>query len=341
MKYRRSSKVIAVALAVLFIILLGLFTLSTHGLLFEFQSLRAPEQESSASPPLINEEDDLPPEPGKLHSVLHKQGLSHFAFHNERFQQSLASVLPMEIPQSILVVGVEWGEDVRNFAKLGYRVVAFEPLPKFYGELKKFFSSASPRGLGGKPANVTLLNMAAGSKKSTLKVRYRNQHEYVPQVRIDDMVDEPISILMADVQGNELDVLEGASKLIRTSVQMIWVEAIACNPKLPALLRLLDKENFIIYDFAPFGRPRDQELSILPMEERNFIYDPKRPADFKGYTEWFCKKKLPFPFLQTDLVAVKRTLHPSATSKLKELGAGVCALDPSVCVLRKFVRPAH
>lgn len=271
---------------------------------------------------------------GLIHPLLHQQGLSHIIFHNYSFQELLASIIPKKYARSVLVAGVEWGGDVKHFAEIGYRVIAFEPLTWYFDNLEKYFKPSDDE----QPRNVTLFNMAVGNESGTLDVTYQYRKQSVPIVRIDDKVNEPVSLLMADVQGNELSVLQGALGLLRSSVQMVWVEAFSCNPKVALLLDLLDKENFIIFDFAPWGRPPGQDLSVKPLERGNFGFYPDRPSQFEKYLEWFCDLKENITMLQTDFVAIKRTLHPIATSRLQNIGSVACQSGNHDCVLRTHLR---
>lgn len=345
-KYNGSFKPSFITLAVLFICFLGYLIFSPYSMLNEISTADNSKQEGakqktslpvSAPSQKRNDEEEYSKK-GVIHPLLHEQGLSHMIFHSSAFQELLASIVPAEYPRSVLVAGVEWGRDVKHFARLGYRVVAFEPMTSYYEKLESYFSS--PRSIrdDGKPANVSLHNLAVGDQSGSLTVVYNHAKQSVPIVRVDDVVHEPISVLQADVQGNELAILRGASNLLKSSVQMVWVEAIACNEKLTDLLTLLDDENFIMFDFAPFGRPVDQDADAPLKERRNFIFNPARPSAFDEYLDWFCKKKVEYPFLQTDFVAVKRTLLSEAIPRLRTLGSDSCPPENDACVLRSHLQ---
>lgn len=74
-------------------------------------------------------------ERGVVHATLHKQGLSHMAFHHSALQLELADLVGG--PKTIVIVGVEWGNDLMAFATAGYRVIAFEPMRKYYDLVRK------------------------------------------------------------------------------------------------------------------------------------------------------------------------------------------------------------
>lgn len=352
-KHNGSYRNTSVILVVLFIALLLFLVVSPHGGMYELSSADESKQQKEAvrSEPVsapssaVSDEvrDDKPEEDASfsekrvIHPLLHSQGLSHMIFHTVTFQEKLAAAIPEEFPRSVLIAGVEWGLDARHFAKIGYRVVAFEPMSTFFERLDRHFNSEEGVTVDGNRVNVSLFNLAAGKESGVLDLGYNYMKQAsVPIVRIDDKVDEPISVLMADVQGNELEVLQGASKLL-TSVQMIWVEAIACNPKLDPLLRFLDDEDFSIFDFVPFGRPIGQDPNVAPRERDNFLYNPERPSSFDSYLEWFCSSKSNFTMLQTDFVAVKRSLHPTVIPRLRTIGAEACQVNATDCVLRSHL----
>lgn len=333
-----------VLLAVLATFFFGYVLFSPHGMVYKksqtHHSLTDLAKTLSPTSPssMISESANDFSQRRVIQPLLHQQGLSHMIFHNGTFQALLASILPSEFPRSVLVAGVEWGGDVKQFAKLGYRVIAFEPLTLYFENVEKYFQTPQSVRDDGKPADVMLFNTAVGNESGTLELNYRGMKYSVPIVRIDDKVNEPVSLLMADVQGNELSVLLGALRLLKSSVQMVWVEAISCNPKLPALLNLLDEENFIVFDFAPFGRPPGQDLNIKPREKENFVFNPDRLSQFDKYLEWFCTLKTNFSMLQTDFVAIRRTLHPIATSRLMNVSSMACQSENPACVLRSHLR---
>lgn len=332
---------------VISILFLAIYILFLRTVIFHFRSFSALHgQHLSSSPSTVaftkvSSDDDgsLIAERGLIHPLLHRQGLCHYLFHGTYLEELLASKLGESADRSILIIGAEWGNDVKHFAKIGYRVIAFEPLSTFHNLLKAYFLKSPSAGPDGNRANVSLFNLAAGHKSGTSLITYQGNQQKVPVVLIDDKVHEAISILKVEVQGNELEVLLGARKLIRTSLQMIWVEVFACHSKLLALLQMLEHEDFILFDIPPFGRPRDQDPSIEPLQRSNFLFYPERPGKLKDYADWLCMvQSANYSMLQTNFVAIKRTLHPVVTSRLYNLGYEACERDSSHCLLRNYLQ---
>lgn len=309
----------------------------------------------------------------KIDPLLYNQALSHAAFHSIVVQQALADVVTegKSEKKGIVVIGVEWGKDVMHFAHAGFHVLAMEPMPRFHDMLAS--------RLAQEPTwNVTLVRAAAGNASGTMRLRYQGVEapDVVQVLPIDDVVqsqhdvslqtahqlldpqvhqqldqsivtrhhapnlDQQLKILTADVQGGELSVLQGARKLIDDSIDMIWVEAIACNPDLPTLLRFFHERGFAVFDFVPVGTPLTQEKSNTSWRSRhNFLFPPERPSAFNEYLNWFCASRHQgFTILQTDFVAIKRHLVPAARRHLAGIAERVCSLQGVLCVLRGLLK---
>lgn len=268
---------------------------------------------------------------GEINRVLYKQALSHHSLHRPHLQKTLASLAG--VPKTMMIVGVEWGADLVNFASLGYKVIAFEPMPRFYKKLRQIVDNHPTW-------NVQIFNKAAGNQTSKMKIFYQNQmsDRIIQVVRIDDLIKEPVSIVSVDVQGSEFNVLQGAEGLLRKYVKILWFEAIACNQRLLSILQLLD-DNFVFFDFVPVGTPH--KTKHLGWNKReNFLFEDLRPSSFYGYYHWLCNGKQHFLMLQSDILAVHRSIIDKVWPQLSIISSLVCNKPGSNCFLRSLINNA-
>lgn len=150
---------------------------------------------------------------GHVHRTLYDQRLSHLAFHSGDLKPALARLVsdPATSAASVAVVGVEWGAEVVALAEIGFHVYAFEPVAKFVAHLEEVLKE--------KPhLNVTVLPIAAVAERNvgnvTLEYPNAGVSESVASGIVDDFVKGELAVLSIDVQGNELEVLQGAKHLL-------------------------------------------------------------------------------------------------------------------------------
>lgn len=270
---------------------------------------------------------------GHLSPLLYKQALSHQAFHSAPLQQALANLFAP--PKTVLIIGVEFGNDVKHFASAGYRVIAFEPMPRFLGLLRKSISK-HPEW------DVQLHPYAAGNETSSFTLKYQDLQPQpaVPVRKVDDFVDEEVAVMSVDIQGDELGVLTGAKQLLERTVGVVWVEAMSCNERVLKLLEMLDDE-FVFFDFVPWGRPLGAARSEAMIERRNYHFDLERPAEFGAYVKWLCKaREENYRMLQTDLVGVRRNRVMEVAAAMGTLGDDVCNKEGSQCTMRLAMKEA-
>lgn len=236
----------------------------------------------------------LPSKRGHVHNAIYEQALSHVAFHSMAFKKQLASLL---VPKQgmVVVVGVEHGAEVIALAGQGYEVHAFEAMQKYYdGILAK--SKRLP--------NLHPYHMAVGSESTgSISLRYQNgPAETVKLGRLDTYISGKVNLLSIDIQGNEYDVVLGASKL---KVDSFWVEIFPCNKKVTKLFAWLHRNDYVIFDFVPWGS-RKRTHSAQSVDQAL----SKRPTEYKQYLAWFCglAKQEDFTWVQSDILAVKREL---------------------------------
>lgn len=267
------------------------------------------------------------PRRGHLGDALFRQGLSHVVFHDIRAKSRLASLVGLSDGSkgAIGVVGVEFGGEVTMLAAEGYTVHAFEPMPKFLSIVEaKLGRNAAAAAKGLEPRwDVRLHRIAAGSQRNgSVLLKYQteaaNERAKVRVGRVDDYVAQELVVLSVDIQGSEIDVLRGASRLINgVGVRSLWIEIISCNKRVLEVFRLLD-EKYVIFDFVPWGRPQSAAGGIAD-KTMNLIRHPsfmiedgaKRPSEFDAFWNWMCMKQQKggaYSWMQSDILAIRRDL---------------------------------
>ena len=139
---------------------------------------------------------------------------------------------------TIIDVGTNIGETLLNFAKINRdgRNIGFEPVPFLYEKAKTNI------GLN-EFENIELVNMALSSKAETLSFNETDENNSggtfltrdnsdsvraVRAVRLDDFAEqnrlENISLIKIDVEGFEMEVLKGASEVLRKFRPTLFVE---------------------------------------------------------------------------------------------------------------------
>jgi len=243
-----------------------------------------------------------------VNSVLYRQGISHIAFHSPGFKILLLSLVHFR--NQVAVVGVEYGEEVLQLARHGYTVHAFEPMTPFHDSVKEISKNERLK--------VHMHKMAAGSDRNgTMDVEYRTdiQHinETVPRGRIEDYVHGELDVLSVDIQGNELDVLKGAQRLFESDgVRSLWLEIFPCSDKVAEIFDML-KEDYVIFDFVPWGEANDEygfgSTGISFAEMTDLKLWKSRPKNPENYLDWFCETRTKhFKWLQSDILAIRRDL---------------------------------
>jgi FkbM family methyltransferase len=199
---------------------------------------------------------------GRLRRVIdHCLGLSTLGLPITRVlsandRRSLSQIDPMILPKSVLEPGgtvVDVGANVGNWAAAcrsllrPANIMCFEPQPSCVASLRKRFSRAPDvevRELAiGRSAGKTTLQCWPQSELSTTKklgVLGRELHGLdigqMPadvEVRVSSLDDElrqvgEIRLLKVDVQGSELDVVEGASEVLDRT-RCLVVEVLLAN----------------------------------------------------------------------------------------------------------------
>lgn len=243
---------------------------------------------------------------GYLHPSLHLAKLSHASFHSGRIKDVLLHLVDPHKSGVVVVVGVSHGAEVLRFGSLGWRCFAFEPMPNFVENLRIKLSKQIP------PYDVQVYQIAASDYKSeeaTFQVVNKGVEEYVYADRVDNYIPDSvdISVLSVDIQGTELTALKGSTKFL-PRVRSLWVEVQSCSNRTEPLLRMLN-ERYVLFDFVPWGRYKRQPDGNWPNKMENFMFDSERPSEIGEYSRWLCEMETrSFQWLQTDVLAIKRTL---------------------------------
>lgn len=217
------------------------------------------------------------------------------------------------------------------------RVLAFEPFP---GNHLHFESRH------GSDCNVVLFKAAVGAKKgkasfftpSVVRAPARvkatpgasfvgrldetrepdgNKVIEIDVYRLDDVCNEPVRFLKIDVQGGEIDVLAGASRLLGTgSIDLVYIEIM----QEPELLRMLVESGFLLFDTEYIVAPKaEADLTgwdkvddrIISTGQAAFRGWPNHaPNDIESYAEWIAAEGDRTGRVSTDLVAVRPDYLP-------------------------------
>lgn len=283
---------------------------------------------------------------GVIHPLLHRQYLSHHALHSSSVPLLLANLSASLAPpltvgadtdgnkrkSIVVIVGVEYGRDLRNFAADGHKVIAFEPMPDFYSRVSTAVAKYNKENAGTGPTwDVDLRNVALGNSSvlgTTVNLHYR-KFTVIPvnastlDVELaSDTVDD-ISVMSVDVQGFELSVIQGGLDMLKR-VRVLWFEVGVCSQSARTLFDVLDKD-FVLFDFVPVGRPEKEGRRGFTLRE-HFLVNESRPGSFDGFHDWLCawRRDKGYVKVQTDIVAVRRDVVDALLPDLDSIGARGC-----------------
>src|SRR3974390_1421611 len=153
--------------------------------------------------------------------------------YNEQTEQIITHVLN---PDSNAVdVGAHKGEILKTIVKVAPfgKHFAFEPIPYLCEELKRVFPKVEVRGLalsddagGERFVHVRTNPGYSGLKRSRYRYVEEIEEITVKTVRLDEIVPEaiPISLIKIDVEGAELQVLQGAEGVLRRDHPVVIFE---------------------------------------------------------------------------------------------------------------------
>ncbi len=251
-----------------------------------------------------------------IHADLHRLQLSHFAFHTDALKTRLAR-LAAPPNATVVIVGVEWGNDMAALAHAGYRVIAVEADPQHARTLRQ-------RVQDNPTWDVRVVEAYAAATAESER-----------QVTVDSLVSTEVAVLSVDVQGAEHEVLRGASKLLaERRVRTLWVESIACQASALHVLHML-KDEFELFDFVPWGLARGKDAKV-PRTRDSFLFDDARPGGIDQYWQWLCDaQRGRYKWLQTDFLAVRKDLVDDALREKLRALPRLCQAGAK-CVLREL-----
>lgn len=284
---------------------------------------------------------------GVIQPLLHRQYLSHSALHRSSLPLILANLSAALAPplavgtdnqgmrkkSTVVIVGVEYGKDLSNFAEDGHKMIAFEPMPHFYSQVSTVVQTYNDNtAQTDLKWDVDLRNVALGNSSvigTTVNLHYRNFTVIPVNASTLDVElysshnDHDICVMSVDVQGFELSVIQGGLQLLKR-VRMIWFEVGVCSQSARTLFDVLDKD-FVLFDFVPVGKPKD-EVSRGFRARQNFLLNASRPASFDGFHDWLCgwRRDKGYVKVQTDVVAVRRDVVHAVLPGLESLGVKAC-----------------
>jgi FkbM family methyltransferase len=193
-------------------------------------------------------------------------------------------LLRAETPRVIFDIGANRGETVCAYRQVFPKatIYAFEPLPELAAGLRRRFKQDPDihviEAAVGRHHGNALLNISSGMSTHSLLVRPRDGLQYLPerativgQANVDVIsLDEfcatrglsVIDIVKVDVEGSELQVLEGSHQLLdRTGITLMLLEVMfvphyADQPLYFAIASLLNRYGYGIYDLYDMRRSR-------------------------------------------------------------------------------------
>ncbi len=180
----------------------------------------------------------------------------------------LKEFYPSVFNGSAIDVGANIGNHSLFFSNLFRKVYSFEPNPKTY-QLLKFNTYANKNistkniGLSNKKGVAKLLINDLNIGGSSIVDKKTNKAVDINLNCVDDEInlDEKIKLIKIDVEGHELEVLQGSSKIIKKNSPLIIFEQnrIDFYKKFPKIKLLLNN-----LDYSEFGIiKRKSNLSIL------------------------------------------------------------------------------
>jgi len=242
------------------------------------------------------------------------RALYHYSFPRTVFRRYINNPFGEEIEMdflNILVdplrdavdVGANFGRYSVRLAKLARQVLACEPHPRLAYVLSRCL-----------PKNVTVRQVAISRARGKIDLKVPMQHSQqleslatvesvddlanyrqisVDSICLDELVDHDIGFIKIDVEGHEVDVIQGSLKLLAAQRPVVLIEADDNHRKnatseLFLLMTSVDYNGVFwyrdrFYDVADFDSSKMQDRSELkehvPRKEcayvNNFVFAPK------------------------------------------------------------------
>lgn len=198
-------------------------------------------------------------------------GLVHGALLGGRFyeQSFLRYIQSLGLSGCYLDVGAYIGTHTVFFGLIcrASRVHAFEPRPQLAARIE---TNVQLNGLGDR---VTVHQVALTDRPGDVSLTFRGVTHVVPGQRLDDLVRERVAVIKIDVEGMEPAVLRGASRMLRGSRPVVFVEA-ATEPEYEAVAAVMRQSDYVptgrrfnptpTYEFVHVSSP----LAAIPLRRR-------------------------------------------------------------------------
>ncbi len=162
-------------------------------------------------------------------------GNMYYLFDGYNFTDELYNLIG-EAPRVAVDIGAYDGDTVKEL--LSYypgveKIYAVEPDGRNFKKLKKYADSveAGPQIIC---KNVAAWNdscsgtlMSSGNRNSTVTATasYQNREQSVELMRMDDLISERVDFMKFDVEGAEMEALEGCSKIIERDYPTLFISA--------------------------------------------------------------------------------------------------------------------
>lgn len=195
-------------------------------------------------------------------------------------------------PKTILDVGVGHGTQILYSAFPSSKIVLIEPLVEFEEAMKNILSNREGDYIiaaAGKENKIVKFNKhlhqldASSLLKEQTGPETDGEEITVNMIKLDDYVlsknYEAPYILKVDVQGAELDVIEGAHNILKDCevivLEVSLFEFLKESPQFYEVINFMHRKGFVSYDIIPgWTRPLDQalgQIDIVFVKEHGFF----------------------------------------------------------------------
>lgn len=196
-------------------------------------------------------------------------------------------LLPFIVPRRLSIdVGANKGALTYILSELSDRVVAYEANPNLAARLAQACGpnvELRHKAVSNQNGTLTFFVPTAGGEEQpnigSLKANeaYATREYKVEAVRLDDENLKGVGFIKVDVEGTELDVLEGARGIIERDRPVLMVEINDKNtPEALAIETLMKARGYAIVDFS--NKTIEVVDTVRQVANRNVIFLPRRQA---------------------------------------------------------------
>ena len=196
-------------------------------------------------------------------------------------------LLPFIVPRRLSIdVGANKGALTYILSELSDRVVAYEANPNLAARLAQACGpnvELRHKAVSNQNGTLTFFVPTSGGEEQpnigSLKANeaYATREYKVEAVRLDDENLKGVGFIKVDVEGTELDVLEGARSIIERDRPVLMVEINDKNtPEALAIETLMKARGYAIVDFS--NKTIEVVDTVRQVANRNVIFLPRRQA---------------------------------------------------------------